>query len=587
MLLWCGPELSLIYNDAAIAFIGDAHPAALGQTVPDDSAERWRSLRADLERVMAEKSVVHGAELVLSPVLDGDAVVAIAGAPCVVDAEIALPLVENDEESGRPRVLFVDDDSTMLEYLSSLLGDEIDLLTASNGLHALDIATSELPTAIVSDVRMPQLDGIAFVRALRNSPRTSAIPVILMTAHGDETTRTLGLEAGADDYLVKPFTSKELRARLRLQLALARIRSEEATKATRAKDDFLALVGHELRNPLSTVSTMLQALSLRGTTRELDLMGRAVRQLTRLVEDLLESSRLSRGKISLQKKPVEIAQVVDRAVDEVAALFEEKHSKLIVSVPRIGCRVEADLDRLARAISNVLMNAAQHTPTGQKITIDATRDGDRMRLRIVDEGAGITADRIGQVFQAFQEPRTSGGLGLGLAIARSVVELHGGTIAVTSEGAGRGTQCVIDLSTTNDVATESIAHDHGTKRRLLLVEDNDDAARALKSALEQLGYEVALAHDAPIALNLAKSFDPDVALLDLGLPVMDGWELAKRLQSVHNNALPVVAVTARDQESDKQRSAELGFAEHLVKPIDLPRLQRIVEDLSASRRGES
>jgi DNA-binding response OmpR family regulator len=588
MLLWCGPELTLVYNDAAIAVLGDAHPGALGRTVPDEGSERWRTIRSDIERVVAEKSVVHGSELLLSPVFDGDAVVAVAGAPAAGDVDLPFPVAScEDDDTERARVLIVDDDSDMLEYLTSILSTEADVLVASGGTQGLALAAAELPTAIVSDVRMPGLDGIGFVRAVRANPRTTAIPVILMTALNDEPTRTAGLEAGADDYLVKPFNAKELRARLRLQLALARIRAEETTKATRAKDDFLAMVGHELRNPLSTVSTMLQALTFRGTTRELELMGRAVRHLTRLVEDLLESSRLSRGKIELHKQAVEIAQIVDRAVEEVAPLFEERRNKLLVSVPRLGCRVEADADRLARAIANVLTNAAQHTPEGRKIVVDAARDGDRLRLRIADEGSGITPDRIGEVFQAFQTPRTTGGLGLGLGIARSVVELHGGTIGITSPGAGLGTECVIDLVTTNEPVSEPASATRAKKQRLLLVEDNDDAARALKAALEQLGYEVALAHDAPIALMLAKTFEPDVALLDLGLPVMDGWELAKRMQTARNNPLPIVAVTARDQEADKQKSAELGFAEHLVKPIDLPRLQRIVENLSASKRAES
>lgn len=455
MFVWCDPAQSLIYNDAAIRFLGDSHPDALGRTVPDDRSERWRTIRSDLERVSTENTVVRTHDLTLHPIEEAGRVVAVLGVAAI---EVGISAATPDDEDSR------------------------------------------------------------------------------------EAVRT----------------------------------------ATREKDDFLAMVGHELRNPLATVSTMLQALFLRGPSREVELMERAVRQLTRLVEDLLESSRLSRGKIQLHKTVVELAQIVDRAVEHVTPLFEDNRHKVSVSVPRVGLRVEADAERLARAIANVLTNSAQHTPAGRRIMIEAVRTAERVRLRIADEGSGIAPDRMASVFQAFQAERSSGGLGLGLSIARSVVELHGGTIGVASAGTDKGTECTIELTATGQAAVDPPPVPRTTRRRLLLVEDNDDAGRALKAALEQLGYEVALAHDAPIALNLARTFKPDVALLDLGLPVMDGWELAKRLHGA-GGELPVVAVTARDQESDKQRSAELGFAEHLVKPIDLPRLQRIVEELSAAR----
>jgi CheY-like chemotaxis protein/anti-sigma regulatory factor (Ser/Thr protein kinase) len=331
---------------------------------------------------------------------------------------------------------------------------------------------------------------------------------------------------------------------------------------------------------------MLQALLLRGASPELALMERAVRKLTFLVEDLLESARLSRGKVQLQRRITELAQVIDRAVEQVSPLLADHRHKVMVSVPRVGMRVDADAERLARSIANVLTNASQHTPAGGRITIDAHHVGEAIQLRIVDEGSGIPTERLATVFQAFHDERGTGGLGLGLAIARGVVELHGGTIDVSSDGAGRGTACTFMLPGTAQPAEDQASPAARGRRRLLLVEDNDDTARALKAALEQLGYDVAVAHDAPIALNVAKTFQPDVALLDLGLPIMDGWELAKRLKTALD-PLPIVAVTARDQESDKQRSAELGFAEHLVKPIDLPRLQRIVDELSASPDAES
>lgn len=494
------------------------------------------------------------------------------------------PAAETTPDPGsdpsRATILVADDSTDMREYLAHVLGDEWNIVEARDGLDALHKATESPPDLVLADVMMPELDGVGLVRALRGNPRTSSVPAILVTARSGDSARNAGLEAGADDYLLKPFTTRELRARVRTQLELSRARRAGSISGARDKDDFLALIGHELRNPLSTVSTMIQALMLRAPSREIELMERSVRHLTRLVEDLLESSRLSRGKISLQPKVVEVAQVVDRAMELVSPLFEDNRNKVLVQVPRVGCRIEADAERLARAISNVLTNAAQYSPPGTRISVDVERDGERVALRITDEGQGIAAEQLGGVFETFKAERSSGGLGLGLAIARSIVELHGGTIIVASEGPGQGTRCTLELPATNQQATEPVPPPRTRRKRLLLVEDNDDAARALKSALEQLGYEVALAHDAPIALNLAKSFHPDVALLDLGLPVMDGWELARRLRGAAAE-LPIVAVTARDQEADKQRSAELGFADHLVKPIDLTRLEHIVESLPA------
>jgi CheY-like chemotaxis protein len=222
--------------------------------------------------------------------------------------------------------------------------------------------------------------------------------------------------------------------------------------------------------------------------------------------------------------------------------------------------------------------------------VDVARDGERLLLRVTDEGQGIEPQDLATVFSSFQSERTSGGLGLGLAIARRIIDLHGGAIALRSLGTGRGTECEIELlaATSEAVAPSAELEAPASSspcKRLLLVEDNDDAARALRAALQQLGYEVALAHDGPIALNLAKTFRPDVALLDLGLPVMDGWELAARLRNVAEH-LPIVAVTARDAAADKQRSAQTGFAEHLVKPIDLRHLVKVVESLPSSSNGK-
>jgi CheY-like chemotaxis protein/two-component sensor histidine kinase len=370
----------------------------------------------------------------------------------------------------------------------------------------------------------------------------------------------------------------EILSRVRMLVELSHLRGA----ANHGTNTFLRLVGHELRNPLAALSTTLQAVTFRAPSRETELMQRSVGRLTKVVDDLLDVSRLSRGAVKLQTRVIELAQVVDRALEMLAPQLANR--AVSIDVPRAGLRVDGDLGRLAQAIANVVLNAVQHSAESSTISIDVEHRGTRLYLRIRDTGEGIAADKLDSSFDAFRTPRTGGALGLGLAIARGIVELHGGAIQLRSGGIGHGTQCEIELPTTERSAhAEPPAAVQGERKRLLLVEDDDDTARSLKLALEQLGYAVALAHDGPVALSIADAFEPDVVLLDLGLPVMDGWELSKRLREKIAGELPCVAVTAFDQEGDKQRSIEMGFADHFVKPIDVARLQKLVDSLPKSR----
>ncbi|NVB84808.1 MAG: response regulator [Kofleriaceae bacterium] len=359
----------------------------------------------------------------------------------------------------------------------------------------------------------------------------------------------------------------------------------EAPSDRRAKHDFLSLIGHELRNPLSALSTTMQVFELRGSSPELALMSRSVRHLSRLVDDLLDISRIARGKLVLHRTRIELAAILDRAMEIVTPLVDDRGTKVFVRVARTGIPIDADGERLARTFAAILTNAIEHSDRGAPIVVEAIAEGQKVRVVVKDEGAGIAPDQLAHVFEAFHTDRMTGGLGLGLAISRGIVELHGGTITIRSAGAGTGSECVVELTRAEkaDLGTPRIPVATTVRKRVLLVEDNDDTARALKNALEQLGYKVALAHDGPVALNVARTFEPDVVLLDIGLPVMDGWELARRLRE-RTSELHFVAVTARDQESDKQTSVAAGFAEHLIKPIDLGRLQNLVEGLPMRTR---
>jgi CheY-like chemotaxis protein len=242
---------------------------------------------------------------------------------------------------------------------------------------------------------------------------------------------------------------------------------------------------------------------------------------------------------------------------------------------------------MAQVFSNLMTNAVKYSEPGTRIAIDARRDGDRVRVRVIDEGAGIAADMIDKVFDMFvQQPQTlersRGGLGLGLSIVKSLVELHGGKVSAHSEGVGHGTELVVELPAAGEaerpqLAPEPLPIGGGAVRRILVVDDNDDAALSLKKALERLGYAVAIAHDGPAALRAAAVFEPEIALLDIGLPVMDGYELARRLRALR--PLHLVALSGYGQEADRRRSAEAGFEVHLTKPVDLRYLETVVRSL--------
>src|SRR5581483_2024736 len=321
--------------------------------------------------------------------------------------------------------------------------------------------------------------------------------------------------------------------------------------------------------------------------REQDIIRRQVGHLTRLVDDLLDVSRITRGKIDLALKPIEIAATVARAMELASPLLEQRKHRVVVDVAPRGLGVCADADRLAQVVVNLLTNAAKYSDPGSTIAVRAAKIGDAVELRVRDHGVGIPGDMLDRVFDAFtQQPQTidrsQGGLGLGLTIVRTLVEKHGGTVRATSAGPGRGSEFVVRLpyarvpDAPNAAAAAEPIVEEPRAERILVVDDNEDAAEMLQGALEHLGYTVDVATDGPAALERARAFKPDIALLDIGLPVMDGYEVAQRLRAELANGIRLIAVTGYGQEHDRRRSFEAGFASHLVKPIDLSQLQDVL-----------
>jgi len=373
---------------------------------------------------------------------------------------------------------------------------------------------------------------------------------------------------------------------------------KQAEAANRAKDEFLAMVGHELRNPLAPIVTALELMDLEPTRdhgRERGIIARQVRHLGRLVDDLLDVSRIMRGRVDLRRERVSLFDAVQRAVEMASPLLEERRHYLALDVPKDCANVYGDPARLAQVVANLLMNAAKYTETRGTVSVRARLLGDQVELCVADTGIGIAPDRLASIFQPFVQEtqslaRSHGGLGLGLAIVQSLVELHGGTVEARSEGLGKGSEFVIllpvmcgeghcEVVESREPPVEPLASEHSC--RVMVVDDNEDAACLLASWLTRQGYTTQVAYDGFSAINLAREFLPDFALLDLGLPVLDGYELAERLlREPTLQQIKLVAVTGYGQEQDRERSKQSGFFAHLVKPVSLQELGALLKESS-------
>jgi len=373
-------------------------------------------------------------------------------------------------------------------------------------------------------------------------------------------------------------------------------------EADRRKDEFLATLAHELRNPLAPISNAIQILSLRGDDSEVvaqtrEVMERQVHQMTRLVDDLMEVSRIGRGKINLEKTPVDLADVVATAVETSRPVVESHRHTLTVSLPERPARVEADSARLAQVLSNLLNNAAKYTEDGGSIDLIVEQTQGEAVIRVRDNGIGIAPERLPSIFDMFEQiegaaDRSQGGLGIGLTLARRLVEMQGGKIEAHSAGLGKGSEFLTRLPALAEPAAEPApeppeglpAPPSTAGRRVLVVDDNVDSAESLAVLLRLYGHEVRLAHDGEAALEEAQSFRPDVIFLDLILPKMDGYEVARRLRlEPGRSGLTLVAMTGYGHEEERRRTREAGFQAHLVKPVNFDMLRDLLSSLPANQ----
>jgi PAS domain S-box-containing protein len=638
------------------------------------------------------------------------------------------------------RILLADDNADMRNYVRELLSSLYSVEVVADGQQALAAARREPPDLILSDVMMPRLDGFGLLQALRSDDSLRQIPIILLSARAGEDSRIEGLDAGADDYLVKPFSSRELMARVGALLERERMRRESLDQeqdlrraaqalseryqrrtaqfetllnqaplgvylvdgefrirdvnptalslfggipnligrdfgelmhllwpseyaeeivqrfrrtletgeayrvaerkeqrldigitqhyeweihrialpddgygvvcyfrdisehsraraaletADRQKDEFLAMLAHELRNPLAPIRNAVELLSriVPEDSRIQSALGmtkRQVIQLTRLVDDLLDVSRITQRRIELKRRDVELPNIIAHAVETVEPLLKEKQLRMAISTSGWKpLHVNADPARLMQCVVNVLTNAAKYTDFGGSVRVHTSTQGSTAIIEISDTGAGIAPELLPRVFDLFVQgdrtlDRSQGGLGIGLSVVKRLVEMHEGEVTARSAGLGQGStfEIRLPLIERQNTAAPATSAPKMAPARVLIVDDNQDAANSLALLLELEGHEVAAVYTAAAALEQALSFIPSIVLLDIGLPEMDGYEVARRLRAMTElSAVRLVAVTGYGRAEDHKRTREAGFDDHLTKPVDLSSVQRSIAGL--------
>jgi PAS domain S-box-containing protein len=621
----------------------------------------------------------------------------------------------------RPLVLLADDNADMRQYVRRLLESEHELVSVGDGEAALQAARERRPDLVITDVMMPKLDGFGLLRALRADPDLATIPVILLSARAGPEATADGLAAGADDYLLKPFSARELLARvsgtltlsqlrkesaeqlriseerfravqdtspdgftvleairdvrgavidfqwtyvnstaarmggherewllgkrlldvhpgnrdeglfdryvqvlesgtpwigeilytsdgihLFVRLAVARVgdgvaisavdlsarwRAEEALKdADRQKDEFLAMLAHELRNPLAPIGNAVELLIRTLPNEEhaqaaLRMARRQVLQLTRLVDDLLDVSRITQGRIELKRQPLEVSNVIAQAVEAVEPLLRDKDHRIsFTSAGSQPLRVNADPARLMQCIVNVLSNSIKYTDAGGEIRVASRLQGSHVVIEVTDNGMGMAPELLPRVFELFVQgdralDRSQGGLGVGLAVVRRLIEMHEGSVAARSGGPGKGSTFEISLPSiaVAGAGTSATTPDVAVSRRVLIVDDNRDSADSLAMLLEFEGHEIATAYTAHEALERAQVLKPQVILLDIGLPDINGYEIARRLRKLRDlDGVCLIALSGYGQAEDRHRAQSAGFDDHLIKPADLAKLRSAI-----------
>ena len=555
-------------------------------------------------------------------------------------------------------LLVDDQPARLLTYQTVLADLNQNLVSVSSGLEALDKLMRTEFAVVLLDVSMPGMDGFEAARLIHEHPRFERTPIIFVTGvHMSELDRLRGYKLGAVDYVSVPVVPEILRSKVAVlvelyckrrelvelnrhleetneQLALAnatlqaektrelqalnsslqqanldlertnlvlqgeileRTRAERALKeADRLKDEFLAMLAHELRNPLAPIRNAVHLMKMKAVEDpqlllSRDIIERQLIQLSRLVDDLLDVSRITRGKINLTRQRVELRELIDRAVETVTPVIEARGHTLKVEIPQRPLAIYGDPLRLTQALGNVLGNAAKYTDAGGHITVRARRRLRDVEISVRDTGIGIPPELLPLIFDLFTQVdqrggRPQGGLGIGLALVKRLIEMHDGSVTASSDGPGLGSEFVIRLPLSVERVATDEADDDGdadlpgqpdlppttqVQRRILVADDNPDARESLAALLALSGHEVYRAQDGSDALESAERHRPQVALLDIGMPLVNGYEVARKIRDQPwGRGMVLVALTGWGQASDRRQSQEAGFDSHLTKPVD-------------------
>lgn len=523
--------------------------------------------------------------------------------------------------------LIVDDlDENLLALEALLRRDGLNILRANSGAEALELLLQFEVGLAILDVQMPGMDGFELAELMRGTDRTRRVPIIFLTAgNADRRRRFRGYEAGAVDFLHKPVEPDILRSKSEVFFELFRQRQEVANQrdelqaateenhrllnesrrqaaalleADRHKDEFLAVLAHELRNPLAPVRNAIEILKHAEDSNHVmvearEIISRQVTHMSRLIDDLLDVARIARGKVQLRNEHYDVAEIARQTAEDYRATLDAANVTLQVNVDQ-ALPIYGDRTRLAQVIGNLLHNAAKFTPAGGCVSVSTAKNSDGRTMSVVvgDDGIGLTSDVITKLFEPFSQAqqgadRSNGGLGLGLALAKGIVELHGGSIRVESDGPGHGSTFTVELPLLHSMAAlieeeKTPSHRSGNMPKILIVEDNSDAARSLQMLLKLMGFDVDVAPDGLAGVKAARSLRPDVVMSDIGLPgEIDGYSLARMIRADNElSSIRLIAISGYGQQQDMDRSQQAGFDRHLVKPVDLAQLRSAIEALT-------
>jgi len=535
----------------------------------------------------------------------------------------------------------VDDEAKNLTVLETVLDDPgYRLIRAESADQALLALVVEEFALLILDIRMPGMTGLELAKMIKERKKTARVPIIFLTAYFNEDQHVLaGYYTGAVDYLHKPVNPDILRSKVavfaelhrksrEVELAnralLAEVterrraeeqlrelnenleqrvleRTEALREADRRKDEFLATLAHELRNPLAPIRNAVRLLQMKpAATPEVewarDMIDRQALHMIRLIDDLMDMSRISRGKIELRKEHVELATALQGAIEAGRPLIDEQGHELTVTLPPEPVIVDGDMVRLSQVFLNLLTNAAKYSEKGGRINLRAERQGSDVVVTVKDSGIGIPPSNLQTIFEMFSQvegalSRSQGGLGIGLSLVKRLVEMHGGRVEAYSDGPGRGSEFVVRLPIVVErtYARRTTVVDEGipnSELRILVVDDNRDAAESLAMLLKMMGNNVCLGYDGEEAVRMAEEFRPHVVLCDIGLPKLNGYEACRKMKEcAWDKNMILIAVSGWGQDSDKQKSEDAGFDRHMVKPVEPQMLMKLLAELDAVRTG--